>query len=149
MTFFGGGAVCVISEKNVLQTDFEPNKKSCKEIPVIQWLSMSYHMETLNLTSSQPLFKTFACFDWKFVNVVFGDLSSVFRHFLKIYSYINSQVTAPLPGNEVAIILWAICHRIHCILFTSSKYGKRQVVLKNKLGDWSQSGTAKYFEQEA
>lgn len=53
--FFGGargGAVSVISEKNVLQTDFEPNKKSCKEIPVIQWLSMSYHMETLNLTSS-------------------------------------------------------------------------------------------------
>lgn len=48
----GGGAVSVISEKNVLQTDFEPNKKSCKEIPVIQWLSMSYHMETLNLTSS-------------------------------------------------------------------------------------------------
>ena len=56
MTFLagrgGGGAVSVISEKNVLQTDFEPNKKSCKEIPVIQWLSMSYHMETLNLTSS-------------------------------------------------------------------------------------------------
>ena len=57
--FFGGaragggrGAVSVISEKKVLQTDFEPNKKSCKEIPVIQWLSMSYHMETLNLTSS-------------------------------------------------------------------------------------------------
>ena len=48
----GGGAVSVISEKKVLQTDFEPNKKSCKEIPVIQWLSMSYHMETLNLTSS-------------------------------------------------------------------------------------------------
>lgn len=48
----GGGAVSVFSEKNVLQTDFEPNKKSCKEIPVIQWLSMSYHMETLNLTSS-------------------------------------------------------------------------------------------------
>ena len=55
--FFGGargegGAVSVISEKNVRQTDFEPNKKSCKEITVIQWLSMSYHMETLNLTSS-------------------------------------------------------------------------------------------------
>ena len=59
--FFGGarggggagrGAVSVISEKNVLQTDFEPNKKSCKDISVIQWLSMSYHMETLNLTSS-------------------------------------------------------------------------------------------------
>ena len=33
-------------------TDFEPNKKSCKEIPVIQWLSISYHMETLNLISS-------------------------------------------------------------------------------------------------
>ena len=48
----GGGAVSVISEKNVRQTDFEPNKKSCKEITVIQWLSMSYHMETLNLTSS-------------------------------------------------------------------------------------------------
>lgn len=48
----GGGAVSVISEKNVLETDFEPNKKSCKEISVIQWLSMSYHMETLNLTSS-------------------------------------------------------------------------------------------------
>ena len=48
----GGGAVSVISEKNVLQTDFEPNKKSCKEIPVVQWLSVSYHMETLNLTSS-------------------------------------------------------------------------------------------------
>ena len=47
----GGGAVSVISEKNVLQTDFEPNKKSCKEIPVMQWLSMSYHMETLNKTS--------------------------------------------------------------------------------------------------
>ena len=29
------GAVSVISEKKVLQTDFEPNKKSCKEIPVI------------------------------------------------------------------------------------------------------------------
>ena len=52
MTFLaGGGAVSVISEKNVLQTDFEPNKK-IKEISVIQWLSMSYHMETLNLTSS-------------------------------------------------------------------------------------------------
>ena len=50
--FFGGArVVSVISEKNVLQTDFEPNKKSCKEIPVIQWLSMSY-METLNRTSS-------------------------------------------------------------------------------------------------
>ena len=48
----GGGAVSVISEKNVRQTDFEPNKKSCKEITVIQWLSLSYHMETLNLTSS-------------------------------------------------------------------------------------------------
>ena len=48
----GGGAVSVISEKNVRQTDFEPNKKSGKEITVIQWLSMSYHMETLNLTSS-------------------------------------------------------------------------------------------------
>ena len=61
MTFLAGrggggrgglGAVSVISEKNFMQTDFEPNKKSCKEIPVIQWLSMSYHMETLNLTSS-------------------------------------------------------------------------------------------------
>lgn len=55
MTFLAGrgwGAVSVISEKNVRQTDFEPNKKSCKEITVIQWLSMSYHMETLNLTSS-------------------------------------------------------------------------------------------------
>ena len=48
----GGGAVSVISEKNVRQTDFEPNEKSCKEITVIQWLPMSYHMETLNLTSS-------------------------------------------------------------------------------------------------
>ena len=43
-------------------------------------------------------------------------------------------------------ILWAIYHRFDCILFTSSKYGKRQLVMNNKLGDWSQSGTAKYFE---
>ena len=29
---------------------------------------------------------------------------------------------------------------------TFSKYGKHQLVMKNSLGDWSQSETAKYFQ---
>ena len=32
------------------------------------------------------------------------------------------------------------------MLFVASKYGKRQLVMKNKPGDWSQSESAKYFE---
>ena len=30
-----------VSGNNILQTDFEPKKKSCKEIPATQWLCMS------------------------------------------------------------------------------------------------------------
>ena len=30
-----------VSENNILQTDFEQKKNSCKEIPATQWLCMS------------------------------------------------------------------------------------------------------------
>ena len=39
-----------------------------------------------------------------------------------------------------------IHHRIDGISLASFNYGKRQLVMKNLLGNWSQSETTKYFE---
>ena len=39
-----------------------------------------------------------------------------------------------------------IYHPIDGMLLTYSKYGKRQLVMKNQSGDWSQSEKAKCFE---
>ena len=51
------------------------------------------------------------------------------------------------PGKEAA---WAIHHQIDGILLTSSKYDKRQLVMKNvhlaSSNYWSQSEKTKYFE---
>ena len=41
-----------------------------------------------------------------------------------------------------------IYHRIDGVLLASSKYGKRQLVIKNKPADWNQSETARYFDRK-
>ena len=47
-----------------------------------------------------------------------------------------------LSRNEAA---WSIYHRIEGLLFASSKFGQRQLVIKSKRGDLSQLGTANNF----
>lgn len=47
-----------------------------------------------------------------------------------------------LSRNEAA---WSVYHRIDGLLLTSSKFGQRKLVIKNKRGDLSQLGTANNF----
>ena len=66
-----------------------------------------------------------------FCNISFSWLASFierFQFFLLISWYIST-----------------LYRRIDGILLSSSKYGKRQMVMKNKQGDWSQSETVEHF----
>ena len=48
--------------------------------------------------------------------------------------------------NSTSLLSNEIHHRIDGISLASFNYGKRQLVMKNLLGNWSQSETTKYFE---
>ena len=51
-----------------------------------------------------------------------------------------------LYGPLINLISDQIYHPIDGMLLTYSKYGERQLVMKNQPGDWSQSEKAKCFE---
>ena len=80
----------------------------------------------------------------------FRNMFCVFLHCFRSVLVINSAVLLLCLVYHFlnSLVFRQIYHRIDGMLFVASKYGKRQSVMKNKPGDWSQSESAKYFERK-